>query len=184
MDPLVLLLDVSTRWNSTYCMLKRYKRIFQFVKQAAEELNMHVALINDDLIEEVLGVLKPFKRATTRLSHEHASSLSHCAIVIKKLFDDIGEQPDEVVDEDKEDDEELYDGTDFHDYSIAPSCEVQHSEMDDEMMADVEGETMQASTSDERTSDIREHINALKKRIVHDMSRRFRHITSHPEPVL
>ena len=70
-------------------MLKRYKRIFQFVKQAAEELNMHVALINDDLIEEVLGVLKPFKRATTRLSHEHASSLSHCAIVIKKLFDDI-----------------------------------------------------------------------------------------------
>ena len=107
MDPLVLLLDVSTRWNSTYCMLKRYKRIFQFVKQAAEELNMHVALINDDLIEEVLGVLKPFKRATTRLSHEHASSLSHCAIVIKKLFDDIGEQPDEVVDEDKEDDEEL-----------------------------------------------------------------------------
>jgi hypothetical protein len=49
--PLVLLLDVNTRWNPTYCMIKRYKRMFQFVKQAAEELNMHVTLINDDFIE-------------------------------------------------------------------------------------------------------------------------------------
>jgi hypothetical protein len=115
---------------------------------------------------------KPFKRTTTRLSCEHASSLSHCAIVIKKLFDDIGEQPEEVVDE-KVWNEELYDGTDFHDYS----GEVEHSETCDEM-ADVEGGTIQESTSDERTSDIREHINALKKRIVHDMSNRLRHILS------
>ena len=174
-SPLVLLLDVNTRWNSTYCMLKRYKRIFRFVKQAVEELNMHVALIDEDLIEKVLSVLKPFKRATTRLSHEQASSLSHCAIVIKKLFDEIGEQPEEVLDEDKGDDEGLYDGTDFHDYSVPPACEVDHSEMSDEM-AGVEEATMQESTSGEWTSDFREHINALKKKIVHDMSKRFRHI--------
>ena len=54
--------------------------------------------------------------------------------------------------------EELYDGTGVHDYSVPPSCEVQHSETCDGM-ADVEGETIQESTSDERTSDIREHIS-------------------------
>jgi hypothetical protein len=139
--------------------------------------------------QKVVGFYRrSFGRATTRLSHEHASSLTHCAIVIKKLFDDIGEQQRKWWMRTKRTMKSCKScmmGLIFMITLLHLRVKSNILKWGDEMMADVEGETMQGSTSDERTSDIREHINALKKRIVNDMSRRFQHITSHaPEPVL
>eukprot|EP01028_Stygiella_incarcerata_P014175 TRINITY_DN9141_c0_g1_i3.p1 TRINITY_DN9141_c0_g1~~TRINITY_DN9141_c0_g1_i3.p1 ORF type:complete len:771 (-),score=210.66 TRINITY_DN9141_c0_g1_i3:72-2309(-) len=173
--PLVLLRDVDTRWNSTYIMLKRFKRIHSFVERAADELQLKIPLISQDVLDMFTSVLKPFKKATKRLSQENASSLSLTAIVITKLYTEIDcdiSLEEEPVEEDK------CDGDDVHDYTLPETEEFLCSVEGDEMGAE-KSPLPRVSSSSSISSFLLDHVNQLKKRMANDMAVRFRHILSH-----
>lgn len=75
-DDLVVILDVDTRWNSTYAMLKRLKRLRPAIVLFIA--NEKGALEDDDwnILEDLLKLLKPLDDITNYLSKSKFPSLS------------------------------------------------------------------------------------------------------------
>ena len=80
-NPLVLIQDVLTRWNSLYLMLERFIKLFNYVKQVIngttsekhEMYRTNINLINKEVLsrlEAVLEILLPFFKLTVILSAE------------------------------------------------------------------------------------------------------------------
>ena len=74
--------DMKIRWNSTYAMLLRFKRLSKSIKKAALD-NQNVAKItnflddnSDHFLNCLLNLLKPFLDATLSLSHEKCTLLT------------------------------------------------------------------------------------------------------------
>ena len=68
---LVPIQDVKTRWNSTFLMLRRAKRLQSFFKPFCEEYDCEGLLLNDEewrQIDYLLYITQPFFDYTTELS--------------------------------------------------------------------------------------------------------------------
>lgn len=86
-----LILDVATRWNSTFSMLER-----AFELKTAINLFVSQYPMPDDVqplnsydwacVESIMGILKPFYELTVELSSEKHASLSKVVPVCKLLF--------------------------------------------------------------------------------------------------
>lgn len=90
--PLKLILDVPTRWNSTYYMLQRFVELEEAVKSTLAVIKKELPpLAPDDWndIKELSHILKPFEDATKSLSGElycTASLVIPICNGMKKLF--------------------------------------------------------------------------------------------------
>lgn len=77
-----LIIDVSTRWNSSYNMVERYLEQNTAVYSALTERalkNKEIANLTDvevSIVESVIEVMKPLKTITTMLSTETTPSVS------------------------------------------------------------------------------------------------------------
>ena len=75
-----LILDVNTRWNSTYAMLKRaydLRLAFDMYVQANPKMegnSLNAAEWN--VVQELLSLLQPLEKATTFLSKSHYPTVS------------------------------------------------------------------------------------------------------------
>ena len=68
-----LILDVVTRWNSTYYMLSRFFQLKDAVRSTVALLDKELPIVSSDewlAIEEVINILKPFEQITNILSGE------------------------------------------------------------------------------------------------------------------
>ncbi|CAH2000345.1 unnamed protein product [Acanthoscelides obtectus] len=69
--PLKVILDVATRWNSTYYMLERFIRLEEAIKSTVAIIDKELPVINVEewnIIKELCLVLKPFEDASRALS--------------------------------------------------------------------------------------------------------------------
>lgn len=85
------ILDVRTRWNSSYDMLARALEIrkpFELTVQSFSQLK-NLMLTTDDWVKVVktLILLKPFKEATNELSEEGVPKLSQTISIYNALFE-------------------------------------------------------------------------------------------------
>ncbi|KAK0151151.1 Zinc finger BED domain-containing protein 1 [Merluccius polli] len=90
-----LLQEVETRWNSTYIMLERLHSEREAVSAAMASLPSEVAMITAmefSIIQECLGVLRPFNEATVELSAEKRVSASKILPLLKMVSLNLGEQ--------------------------------------------------------------------------------------------
>lgn len=89
--PKELLLDVSTRWNSTLAMLCRVQELKEPWRRTIQKIpKLRRYLINIDewlKVEALMRVLEPFKQATEMLSITHSPTISHTSAVYQMLFD-------------------------------------------------------------------------------------------------
>lgn len=85
------ILDVRTRWNSTYDMLERALEIrkpLTLTVQSFKQLR-HLVLSNDEWnkVMTTINLLKPFKEATKELSEEGVPKLSQTVSIYNALFE-------------------------------------------------------------------------------------------------
>jgi len=75
---LALMLDVRTRWNSSYLMLERYYKLMQYVNVILGQLRPDLILTSAEVqeLESILIVLRPFFEITTILEGEKYSTLA------------------------------------------------------------------------------------------------------------
>jgi hypothetical protein len=89
--PKELVLDVSTRWNTTLAMLCRVlelKEPWRRTIQKIPKLRRYLITMDDWLkVEALIRVLEPFKQATEMLSITHSPTISHTSAVYQMLFD-------------------------------------------------------------------------------------------------
>lgn len=95
-----LVIDVCTRWNSTYDMLSRYIELHPSVYTALNELKMKDLLkvmnnIDIDVLEKIVAILKPFKEVTVIMSSESCSSISLIRPLIHQLLKTVKPLPDD-----------------------------------------------------------------------------------------
>lgn len=66
----VLVQDVQTRWNSTYCMLERFQELKLYVLSLLSEHDFDQTLTGSDwlTINSLINLLKPFEAITRLLS--------------------------------------------------------------------------------------------------------------------
>lgn len=86
-QPLALLMEVSTRWNSTFKMLERVHDVKDSLVSAIAELNECAEVSRGDLdvVEQVIKVLKPFDEVTEELSAEKYVSASKVIVLVASL---------------------------------------------------------------------------------------------------
>lgn len=78
-QPQKLIMEVDTRWNSTYLMLERLFKLREPVAADLATLKADVSPLTsheNETIEESLPVLAPFHQATAELSEERWVSIS------------------------------------------------------------------------------------------------------------
>lgn len=85
------ILDVRTRWNSTYDMLERALEIrkpLALTVQSFKQLE-YLQLTNDEWnkVQATINLLKPFKEATKELSEEGVPKLSQTVSIYNALFE-------------------------------------------------------------------------------------------------
>lgn len=84
-DPLKLIQDVDTRWNSTFLMLRRVLQLREAVTRAMElmvELK-NIRVCWDDLID-VVKFLKPIFDITNKISNGSSNTISIVAPILKQ----------------------------------------------------------------------------------------------------
>lgn len=87
----MLILDVKTRWNSTYWMLTRcieFRKPFQATLQSISSLKKFILdEIEWKKVEEITKLLNLFREATEMLSTQSSPTLSSTSSVYSVLFD-------------------------------------------------------------------------------------------------
>ena len=94
-----LMNDVPTRWNSTLDMLERLTLLMAPLHALCADPNVKVKDIRSNLfnfeeeqiVEDVIQILKPFKKATEMLSSESTPTLSYVFPTLLKLNSTLGE---------------------------------------------------------------------------------------------
>lgn len=84
-----LILEVKTRWNSTYQMFERFLEQKQTITAALSYYNATIdtLLLSEwELISECILILKPFFLLTTKLSSECNVCISKLIISVKQLY--------------------------------------------------------------------------------------------------
>ena len=86
-------IDVKTRWNSTYYMLKRYLVIVNDIRKAAlDSESIRKRMVDDDdtlrAIKGLFAILKPFDEATKYLS-ESKTNLHRADLILQMLIDSL-----------------------------------------------------------------------------------------------
>lgn len=87
-SPLKLIIEVDTRWNSTFQMLRRISDLKESVGAALATLKTDVVPLSAteyDVIKNTVEVLEPFHMATEELSTEKAVSASKIIPMMKML---------------------------------------------------------------------------------------------------
>lgn len=77
--PLKLLMDVITRWNSTFDMLERITKLQEPLEAAIGLLHNPVQNLSHEewrVLPEILQILKPFKQLTEEMSSEKEVTIS------------------------------------------------------------------------------------------------------------
>ncbi len=86
---LKLILDVKTRWNSTYYMFDRIIEIQDSVQAAVGMLGNPVPILTVEewtVINEIKKILKPFEQVSRELSLEKQISMSMVMVMVNGLF--------------------------------------------------------------------------------------------------
>ncbi|KAL1264164.1 hypothetical protein QQF64_004519 [Cirrhinus molitorella] len=94
-QPLKLIQEVDTRWNSTHDMLQRFIDLREPVGAALASLSsdiMPLSSANFDTISESLEVLAPFAYATEELSAEKRVSTSEIIPIIRMIQHKVAEK--------------------------------------------------------------------------------------------
>lgn len=89
---IMLVQDVKTRWNSTYLMLRRAKRLRSFIMQYCDQFNEQAFGLNDDQwrqIDYLLCLTKPFFDCTNAISKTRDVTSHLVFEVYNLLFDHI-----------------------------------------------------------------------------------------------
>ena len=92
----MVILDVDTRWNSTYAMLKRLKRLRPAIEMFIA--NEKGALEDDDwnILENILKLLKPLDDITNYLSKSKFPSLSTVIPAYEACMDEIAKVASQI----------------------------------------------------------------------------------------
>ncbi|XP_030011319.1 zinc finger BED domain-containing protein 1-like [Sphaeramia orbicularis] len=84
-----LVIEVDTRWNSTYLMLEHLFQLREPVAAALATLRTDITPLTSQehqTIEECLPILSPFNQATVELSEERRVSISKVIPLMKMLY--------------------------------------------------------------------------------------------------
>ena len=93
--PLKLVQDVSTRWNSSYLMIKRllHLRVPVFavlhddkVTKTADRSQLDMTDANWKVLETIMPILEPFVQATEVLAREDTATASQVFVLLSSLF--------------------------------------------------------------------------------------------------
>ncbi|XP_005102535.1 zinc finger BED domain-containing protein 4 [Aplysia californica] len=87
-EPLRLIQEVDTRWNSTFYMFQRFLHLYQFVKAALlEEDKPEKFLTEEELnkVKEAITVLEPFELTTREMSSEKYPTASKIIPLVDNL---------------------------------------------------------------------------------------------------
>lgn len=103
-EPLKVIQDVSTRWNSTYFMLERFTHLENAIKSTIAILdNVNIPVLTPtewQMCKELATVLRPFEKTTKTISGENYITGSYviplvnglyavCSNLLKRKFEDI-----------------------------------------------------------------------------------------------
>ncbi|KAJ7991996.1 hypothetical protein DPEC_G00289630 [Dallia pectoralis] len=83
-----MIIEVDTRWNSTYSMLERLYQLREPVGAALASLNTDITpltALEYETVQDALDVLAPFRQATVELSGEKRVSSSKVIPLMKML---------------------------------------------------------------------------------------------------
>ncbi|XP_017466072.1 PREDICTED: zinc finger BED domain-containing protein 4-like isoform X1 [Rhagoletis zephyria] len=82
---LKLILDVRTRWNSTFYMLQRFIKLLPYVSQIVLNYPDAPDVISSkekDYLEEIIAILHHLEAITVQLSGEKSATLSHVIPIV------------------------------------------------------------------------------------------------------
>lgn len=87
-NPKKLLQDVSTRWNSTYYMLRRLVELQEAVRSSLALINKDLPTLSNEewtICSELIKVLKPFEQVTSKMSGEKYFTGSQIVVLTNGL---------------------------------------------------------------------------------------------------
>ncbi|CAH2207636.1 jg12313, partial [Pararge aegeria aegeria] len=90
-QPKKLIMDVATRWNSTYLMVKRFMELSEAVKATTAVINRDWPIVTEEEwtnLELLVSVLAPFEEITSTLSGQNYVT-GGLAIVLSNSLQDI-----------------------------------------------------------------------------------------------
>lgn len=84
-----LILEVETRWNSTYYMLQKFVDLKELITATLIASESNLDFINDNefqIIEDVVKILKPFEEITVEMSTEEYVNISKILVIRNNLL--------------------------------------------------------------------------------------------------
>lgn len=89
-NPLKLLQDVATRWNSTFYMLQRFTELEEAVRTTVALLDVALPHINVEewqILRDLQKILEPFEEATRAVSGQEYMTASLVIVITNSLLD-------------------------------------------------------------------------------------------------
>lgn len=89
--PLMVILDVKTRWNSLYAMLARFLLLIDPIKKALIDIGSNITFSSAEIesLREIVGVMKPITRVVEVLCSDQAN-LAIADSMFAVMFTEIG----------------------------------------------------------------------------------------------